>query len=167
MRTNPKRHAMTTVLICSGIALGGCYLGDSPLSASQPGSVDSRLNGEWRCIASSEESPVRLTITTGGADRHDIRLGVPGEYEDEYVAHITRLDEVDIANVQEMDDGLPTNEWVYLKYTLLGEDVLDLRIVSENAMAGVPSDEALDVIRSRSADPDLYEHFCTCVLTMS
>lgn len=167
MRTRVQRALIPSTLICTVIALGSCYIGDNPLSAPEPGSVDSRLNGEWRCVTSSEERAALLTISTIGADRHDIRFAVPGEDETRYVAHITRLDGIDIANVQEMRNGSPTDGWVYLKYALLRQDVLDLRVVSHEKMADVPSDEALDVIRTRSADPDLYEHFCVCVLTTS
>ena len=168
MQTHERRLLRPSSLICTVVVvLGSCYVGEQPLSPPGAGTVDSRLNGDWRCVTSSEDRAPLLRITTMGTDRHDVRFAVPDEDEAQYFVHITRLDGVDIANVQEVRDGHPNDEWIYVRYALLREDVLDLRVVSHEQLSDVPSDEALNEIRARSANADLYEHLCVCVRTTS
>lgn len=135
MRRNDRARAIARVALCGAtVLLPACYQGSEPLTPATPGSVDARLDGDWRCIRDDNDGTVGLSIRPRDASRHDVRLRAPGEEEDRYVAHVSRFGDTAIANVQELRDGQPAGQWVYVRYRFLREGVLDLSLVSDDSL---------------------------------
>ena len=165
MRRAYRAKVVACALVCAAAAIiPGCYQGTEPLTAAASGSVDARLDGDWRCIRDDNDGLVTLSIRAHDTRRHDVRLRVPDEDDDRYIAHVSRVGETTIANVQELRDGQPAGKWVYVRYRLLREGVLDLSLVSEDKLKSAQDPRgALDEIRARAADEQLYENLLVCL----
>ena len=138
--------------------LPACYQGSQPLTPEVAGATDARLDGEWRCLRNDHDDVVRLSVRSSGSTRHEVTMRVPGEDPDRYVAHVSRLGEADIANVRELgEDGTAHGAWVYVRYRVPREGLLDLSLVDEKPLAQAKDEPAaLDEIRAHPADERLF-----------
>lgn len=165
MRVGIRSNAVARAAACTLAALfPACYQGSQPLTPAASGGTDARLDGEWRCLRDDGDDVVRLSVHARSTSQHDVSLRAPGEDADHYIAHVSKVGDVDIANVQEPDGGQATRKWVYVRYRFLREGLLDLGLVAEDRLAHATDPQAaLDEIRARAADDRIYEHLLVCL----
>ena len=145
----------------------GCYTSDFPLAPGAEGPLDSGVLGMWRCVQSDPESPdaMTLNVTSVAAGRYRAEFSAPEETSAPYLLHPSRVGSTTILNVQEVKDGEPKGDWVFIRYWLFRDSILDINVLSEDALKGRGNSPAAlrDAIAASIDDPALYERYCTCV----
>jgi hypothetical protein len=154
-------------LLALSLLTAGCYTSDFPLTPAAEGPQNTDVLGTWRCVQSDLESPAAMTLKVSSAQGGHYRaeFSAPGETAAPYLAHPSRVGGVTILNVQEVKNGEPRGDWVFIRYWLLRGDILDINVLSDGALKGRGKSPAAlrDAIAAAIDSPALYERYCTCV----
>jgi len=151
------------VLLVS-VTLSACYESAAPIADRAPTPLDTRLPGQWRCVAEDAPDTSVLSISVVSATQYELVMGAADEKPSRYHAYSARLGGVTLANVQQVDEDGTPGKWVLARYTLLRPTVLQLEIASDHALEG--SDEGgapRERARRRLKKGDLFDQFCVCV----
>lgn len=161
-RRLPSRMSLLLALLTAS-----CYTSDFPITPDAEGLLDTGVLGTWRCVQSDAESPdaVTLTVTSAEAARYRAEFSASGESAAPYLLHPSRVGRTTILNVQEVKDGKAKGDWVFIRYWLLRDSILDINVLREDALKGRGTSPAAlrDAIAAAIDSPALYERYCTCV----
>jgi hypothetical protein len=164
--TVTRRWLFGIPVLCALLLFPGCYESEVALDILPQQSVDGAVIGSWRCLpldADADEEPATLTVK-GGDRTYAVEWQEGTKAPDRYEAFPSSLGGVVLVNVQEIKANGEHGKWVYVRYTLLRANVLQLQVVSDQAMKGVPKSRA--AIRAeieQGADrPALYQDFGVC-----
>lgn len=146
----------------------GCYESRFPLGPPEGGTIDPHLLGSWRCLQKEKESkPFVMTIIPFDERQYLAVLAPEGEKPAHYRAHSTGVKGTTILNIQEIDSTVfhDKRRWIFSRYTLLRQDILQLDIIQDDAFTGVePSPSSvLEVVERNIQNQVFYKDFCTCV----
>ena len=158
---------MPPLSLVFALLTASCYTSDFPLAPRAEGSLDSGVLGTWRCVQSDPESPDAMTlkVTSADAGHYRAEFSAPGETALPYLLHPSRVGSTTILNVQEVKDGEPRGDWVFIRYWLLRDSILDINVLSEHSLKGRGNSPAAlrDAIAAAIDSPALYERYCTCL----
>jgi hypothetical protein len=149
------------------IVCAACFDFPVPLSPPQDAVVDQRLLGVWRCVTDDPDGdkPMRLEFRRFDATQYEISAKAEGEETEAYRAHTSTIADRTFLNVREVDKIEEDGNWVYLKYDLLKDDVLDFEIVDPDQFKEKPqSSEAIRSALERDiGNPELLARLCLCL----
>lgn len=163
-----KERVITAALVFLFLPLWGCYESRFPLDKPGAGTIDPGLIGAWRCVQGeeSENKPLLITVIPFDERQYLVEIAVEGEKTLRYRAYRTVVKNKAFLNVQEIEAriGPAVPMWVFARYTLLRQNILDVDIVRGGPFKGLdPSPSAVrEVMESRLEDPELYQDFCVC-----
>jgi len=117
------------------LILASCTVtSDNPLSSPDTAQADQRLVGDW--FGKKDKNTFRFTASKGGWMHVEIIPSKAGEKTDSYDFFPTTIGSTTFLNVQnEDDDGHPIKGYFLLRYTISGDHVLQMWMVSQDAAA--------------------------------
>ncbi len=159
-----------TVPVAFAVATLGCFEFDAPLGPPTT-PIDKRLIGHWRCLGQDEDEAdaralplhIRALNETRYALSHPTDKG-----ENQYRAHLTKLRDDLILNVNQLKDGEPSKGWHLLRLSFLRPRVLLFELADDDAFEDVaPTSEALrEAFEKRSSQPKVYSDLLVCVTSL-
>jgi hypothetical protein len=160
----------SALLLIAGIVLClyGCYESEFPLGPAGSGSIDTRIPGIWKCVqgGDKENKPFLLTIMPFDGTQYYAGVETEGEKASHYRAFSSSIKETSLLNLQEIDanPALADRRWIFIRYTLLKPNILQIELVKDEAFKGI--DRSLAAVRKnleeKIASPALYQDFCVC-----
>lgn len=163
-----RRCVMTLALVFAVFSLAGCYQADFPLGSPKAGTIDGAILGQWRCVQGgrSENSVLLITAMSFDEKQYYVELNTAGEKPLRYRAFSTAIEGERLLNLQELDvrTPVPQRKWVFVRYTLLKPNILQVELVKDEALKGVgPSPSAVrDFMERNVTNRELYRDFCVC-----
>jgi hypothetical protein len=141
-----------------------CYESATPIADASTSPFDTRIAGQWRCVAAEADEPELFSITAVGFTQYDVVMGNADEKPSLFHVHSARLGGAAVANVQEAGEARRAGKWVLARYTLFRPSVLEIEIGSERALKDAGEGAALrDRAKLRLKAGDLFDQFCVCV----
>jgi hypothetical protein len=163
--TRPRPLGLPALAVL--LLLPGCYESEVALDPSPQVAVDAAVIGSWRCLpldGDLDEEPATLTVKSGSDRAYALEWREGTKAPDRYEAFASRVGASVLVNVQEIKTSGERGKWVYVRYTLLRPNVLQLQVVADDEMKGV--ERSRDAIRAaitaRSERPALYQDFAVC-----
>lgn len=166
MRRN--RQFIALVLVGAVLSLWGCYESSFPLGSPEGGKIDAGIPGAWRCVQGGEKENKSFLITVMPFDekQYYVGLDMEGEKPVHYRAFSAAIKGTTLLNLQELDPNTEAiaRKWMFIRYTLLKPNVLQVELVKDEAFKGVdPSPSAVrEVVEKKIVSPELYQDFCVC-----
>ncbi|MCL5022158.1 MAG: hypothetical protein M1497_02110 [Nitrospirae bacterium] len=165
-----KTHqtSITALFLLLTLFLWGCYESPFPLGPVETGTINPALTGAWRCIQSDqrEEKALLITVLPFDEKQYYAEIAMEAEPPVHYRAYSSRIKGATLLNVQELDaQAAPSaRKWVFVRSTLLKQNILQVQIVREDAFKGIePSPSSVrEVVEQKIASPELYQDFCVC-----
>jgi hypothetical protein len=149
------------------LLLPGCYESDLALDSSPQLAVDTAVIGTWRCLpldADADEEPATLTVKRGSDRNYAVEWQEGTKTPDRYEAFASSVGGSVLVNVQQVKGGGERGKWVYVRYTLLRPNALELQVVADEALKGTEKSRAAlrAAIEQRSGQPALFQDFGVC-----
>ena len=163
-----KRQLVALILTGVVLPLCGCYESDFPIGSPGAGTLDMTILGTWRCVQGGEKENKLLLITAMPFDekQYYVGLDMEGEKPAHYRAFSAAVKGTTLLNLQELDSrtAAPKRKWIFIRYTLLKSNVLQVELVKGGAFKGIdPSPSAVqEVVEKNIARPEFYQEFCLC-----
>lgn len=163
-----KRQLVVLVLIGVVLPLCGCYESEFPMGFPEAGNLDMAILGTWRCVQGGEKENKLFLITAMPFDekQYYVGLDMEGEKPVHYRAFSAAVKGTNLLNLQELDSktAAPERKWIFIRYTLLRSNVLQLELVKDEPFKGIdrlPS-AVREVVEKNIAKPEFYLEFCLC-----
>jgi hypothetical protein len=159
----------TLAVACFAAALaGGCYQSDLPLDPAPAVDLEEQWLGTWRCLpfnADADEEPVTIAVARGRDRRYEVTWREAGKGPEHYEAFASSVHGRRFMNVRELKAAGETGQWVFVRPTLLGPNVLQLQIVDDKALDGVEKSAPAvrRAIERQVSKAALTMDFCVCV----
>jgi hypothetical protein len=166
---------LSIALFVACLTLPACYDFDFPLDPKPVLPIDTRLVGDWRCLAIDAdledppgilqvarrgESIARWTFTSSGSEAAP-NGGDPERSE--YDVHGSAVGGDVLLNALELGEKA-NGKWNLVRYSFLLPDVVRLQVVNDEALPKVASAAALRaLIEKRVEDPAIYKDLLVCV----
>lgn len=163
-----KRQLVALVLIGVVLPLCGCYESDFPMGFPEAATLDMAILGTWRCVQGGEKENKLFLISVMPFDekQYFVGLDMEGEKPVHYRAFSAAVKGTTLLNLQELDSrtAAPERKWIFIRYTLLKSNVLQVELVKGEAFKGIdPSPSAVrEVVEKNIARPEFYQEFCLC-----
>ncbi len=156
------------VLLVVAIGLIGCFETDFPLDATPQVNLDPGLLGTWRCLPADlhpDTEAANFVVTPATERVYAIAFQETDAEPAQYKAYLSQLQESTVLNVKDLDPSGPAKPWVYVRYSFLRPDVLEIEIASDTLLKDVERTpaavrRALEQLRD---DPELYDSYCVCL----
>src|SRR5262249_19833187 len=131
------RRLWTVGLACA-LTSAACFTSDFPLSPEAESPPDMAVLGKWRCLQSDPESSdvMTLEVTADKTGHYLAAFTAPQEAPSLFRLHPSRIGDATLLNVQEIKDGVAKGDWVFIRYWLWRDHVLDINVLSERALKG-------------------------------
>jgi hypothetical protein len=148
--------------------LWGCYESDFPLGPSAAGTIDPKLLGTWRCVhgEAGQNKSFLITVVPFDEKQYCVDVTMEGEKPIHYRAYSSSVRNTTLLNVQELKPNIEpsTQKWLFIRYTLLKQSILQVEIVKDKPFKGIDSSpEAVRKVIDRMVErPELYQDYCVC-----
>ena len=155
---------LCTLATLMGMMASGCYESAFPLDPSPKAALDPKLLSTWRCLSTdAEEEAVSMIVGRAREGVYAVNIQERGQDPDKYEAHASIVSGSTLLNIREMKET--SKPWVFGRYVLLRPNVLQMQIVSDDALKGVEASPAAvrRAIERRRNDPGLFVDGFTCV----
>ena len=147
--------------VCGSVA---CYESAFPLDPLPQADLDTGVPGRWHCISSDPaDRDMTLTITPERNRLYAVTLQEFGNEPGRYEAHASLVAGVPVVNLRSLKAA--PKPWTFLRYLLVRQNLLELRIVDGDAMKGVDASPSTvrQAIAQRVKDASLFIDLLTCV----
>lgn len=143
--------------------LTGCPLESKySLGDSHNAQIDPRLIGKWVDASPEKSDKGTLSIYRFNENEYYIEtMDHDTRKIDRFRGYLTPIDNVPILNVQEITDKTSQMEFLYVKVTLSGDDILKLYIMEDSLLSGRSLTSRLDLlsyIRENINNSKLYDN---------
>jgi hypothetical protein len=137
-RRSASRLAAVVLLVVSGFGLAGCPIeSDEPLGPAEQAAEDPAIYGLW--FAKENDAPAWFHIyrpkgaAPGAVEVTIVSLESDGVGESErYLGHLTRVGELDFANMRgPLQGDAATGPYYLVNYRLAADGTLELRLLKE------------------------------------
>lgn len=163
---NIRKRLNWFACLCFIVCLSSCYQSSEPLS--NPGAVlDHALLGKWQCLPepknNDSDDKAVLKIFQFDDSQYYVEW-IEGDKITRYRSYPTVANNTVLLNVQEISETGGDGKWVFLRYHVTQTNELKFSIVSDTAVTSKIEKEALDEIRKRAGQDNLYSGVASCSL---
>lgn len=161
------RFTAAVLVVCSGLALAGCYESSFPIESRPKSDIDRAFPGTWRCMPFDQdvtEKAATLTIAQDKGQYYAVTLQEDGGQPSRYEVYASSATD-GLMNVRELADG-DKKPWMFVRATLLRPSVMQLQVLDAKAMPETElktSDELRRAIDKVHNKPGTFSDVCICV----
>lgn len=154
-------------LTCLAVILSfGCYESSVPLDAAPQADLDPRVLGGWRCMFAEPDSHrvFAMELKSSGNQQYQATTMVAGGDLGRYQVYASSLKGSPLVNVRSLQAEPDEKPWVFVRYELLGPNVLHVRAIREAPLQGAAdSPAAIRKAIEQAPDEEAYEDAFVCL----